>query len=145
MRIGRNGLAFSVICAATLVGSAAQAQIDNGPGRSASGRSVGSVPSDALARCQDGTYVSSGSRASACSRHGGLKIWYADGPETATDADYAAPPAGRTATKRKVGGVPSDALGLCQDGTYVSSGSKSTACAAHGGMQIWYPDGTPNG
>jgi hypothetical protein len=40
--------------------------------------------------------------------------------------------------------VPSDALGLCNDGAYVSTGSKQTACSAHGGMKIWYPDGTPN-
>ncbi|PXA91487.1 hypothetical protein DMC47_25615 [Nostoc sp. 3335mG] len=44
----------------------------------------------------------------------------------------------------RVGGVPSDALGLCKDGAYVSTGSKQTACSAHGGMKIWYPDGTPN-
>jgi len=145
MRNCPNGMAFSAICAVMLMSSAAHAQTDNGPGRSASGRSVGGVPSDALGLCNDGTYVSTGRKATACSQHGGLKIWYPDGPESATAADYAAPESGKVATKEKVGGVPSDALGLCQDGTYVSTGSKQTACAAHGGMKIWYPDGTPNG
>lgn len=143
MRNARNGMAFSALCAVMLVGSAAYAQ-DSGSGQTASGQSVGGVPSDALGLCKDGTYVSTGSKATACSRHGGLKIWYPDGPGTATAADYATPESGRAATKEKVGGVPSDALGLCNDGTYVSTGSKQTACSAHGGMKIWYPDGTPN-
>ena len=131
------GLAF-------IAGAAAGAQTDNAPGKTATGRKVGGVPSDALGLCKDGTYVSTGSKQSACSRHGGMKIWYPDGPEHPTDADYATPAAGKTATKAKVGGVPSDALGLCKDGTYVSTGTKDNACSAHGGMKIWYLDGTPN-
>lgn len=136
-----NGIAAVVIaaCCAT-----AHAQTDNAPGKTATGRKVGGVPSDALGLCKDGTYVSTGTKQSACSRHGGMKIWYLDGPEHPTDADYAKPAPGKTATKAKVGGVPSDALGLCKDGTYVSTGSKDTACAAHNGMKIWYLDGTPN-
>ncbi|WP_419805522.1 hypothetical protein [Terriglobus sp.] len=58
----------------------------------------------------------------------------------------ATPAAGKTATGRHVGKeqIPSDALGKCNDGTFVSTGKKDTACAAHGGMQIWYLDSTPN-
>ena len=143
----RKGMGLSATTAAAMAmifGVAAHAQTDNAPGKTATGRKVGGVPSDALGLCKDGTYVSTGSKQSACSRHGGMKIWYPDGPEHPTDADYAEPAAGKTATGRKVGGVPSDALGLCKDGTYVSTGMKVTAFSAHGGMEIWYPDGTPN-
>jgi hypothetical protein len=124
---------------------ACQAQSNDGPGQVAKGRMVNGVPSDALGRCNDGTYVSTGRKATACGGHGGMRIWYLDGPERPTAADYAEPAPGRTAVKGRVGGVPSDALGLCQDGTYVSTGSKQTACGAHGGMRTWYLDGTPNG
>ena len=104
-----------------------------------------SAPADALGQCKDGSYVSTGSRSSACSAHGGLKIWYLDGTPNTQPGDSDAPKtSGRTATGRKVGGVPSDALGLCNDGTYVSTGSKQTACSVHSGMKRWYPDGTPN-
>lgn len=142
----RNWAVSVALTATAMVAGAAasDAQTNRGPGRAATGRMVGGVPSDALGRCNDGTYVSTGMKATACSGHGGMKIWYLDGPERPTAADYAQPAPGMAATKRKVGGVPSDALGLCQDGTYVSTGSKQTACAAHGGMKIWYLDGTPN-
>ena len=85
----------------------------------------------------------------ACSAHGGMKVWYLDGTpntgaSTSSSTEDGHPEQGKTATGRKVGGVPSDALGLCKDGTYVSTGTKSSACSAQGGMKTWYLDGTPN-
>ena len=64
--------------------------------------------------------------------------------ERTSTTTHAKPAVGGRKSTTKTAAVPSDALGLCQDGTYVSTGSKQTACAAHGGMDVWYLDGTPN-
>ena len=125
-------------------GGVALAQSDTSPGKIATGRRVNGVPSDALGRCKDGAFVSTGMKATACSEHRGTKIWYSDGvPNTSSDGDERKP-SGSTATGRNVGGIPSDVLGRCNDGTFVSTGTKADACAAYGGMKIWYSDGVPN-
>ena len=67
-----------------------------------------------------------------------------DATERTSTPNRAKPAVGGRKSTTKTHAVPSDALGLCQDGTYVSTGSKQTACAAHGGMDVWYLDGTPN-
>jgi hypothetical protein len=140
-----RGWSISMAVVIAMGGTAmARAQTHRAPGRAASGRAVGGMPNNALGLCNDGTYVSTGSKQTACASHGGMKTWYLDGPEHATAADYAEPAPGRAASGRAVGGVPNNALGLCNDGTYVSTGSKQTACEAHGGMKTWYLDGTPN-
>ena len=53
-----------------------------------------------------------------------------------------------TATGTLVRGIPSDAMGRCNDGMFTKAGRKATACANHGGLQIWYSDnnaGSPTG
>lgn len=53
-----------------------------------------------------------------------------------------------TATGTLVKGIPSDAMGRCNDGMFSKATSKASACAAHGGLKIWYSennDGHPTG
>lgn len=53
-----------------------------------------------------------------------------------------------TATGTRVSGIPSDAMGKCNDGMFSKATSKASACAGHGGLKIWYSDnndGHPTG
>lgn len=53
-----------------------------------------------------------------------------------------------TATGELVRGIPSDAMGRCNDGMFTKAGKKASACANNGGLQIWYSDnnaGSPTG
>lgn len=53
-----------------------------------------------------------------------------------------------TATGAPVRGIPSDAMGRCNDGMFTKAGNKASACAGHGGLKIWYSDnndGHPTG
>ena len=114
---------------------------------SAHAQKPSSAPANSLGQCKDGSYVSTGSKRTACILHGGMSVWYQDGTPNAGGAipqDDGKMEPGKTATGRVVNGVPSDALGLCNDGTYISTGTKHSACSLHRGMKIWYPDGTPN-
>lgn len=47
-----------------------------------------------------------------------------------------------TATGDLVRGVPSDAMGRCNDGMFTKASKKTSACLSHGGLQIWYSDNT---
>ena len=47
-----------------------------------------------------------------------------------------------TATGTPVRGIPSDAMGRCNDGMFTKAGKKANACANNGGLQIWYSDNT---
>lgn len=69
------------------------------------------------------------------------------GSATAQTAGRTKPDA-ETATGTPVKGIPSDAMGRCNDGMFTKAGKKSSACASHGGLQIWYSDnnaGSPAG
>ena len=53
-----------------------------------------------------------------------------------------------TASGTLVKGIPSDAMGRCNDGMFTKASRKSNACASHGGLKIWYSDnndGSPTG
>jgi hypothetical protein len=43
-----------------------------------------------------------------------------------------------TETKKVVTGVPKGATGLCRDGTYTRTTTRSGACSKHGGVQRWF-------
>jgi len=76
----------------SLMGNSAQetTSVTNGRTESASGasrnssvvsdRAVGElvrgIPSDATAKCRDGTFSKAGKRENACTQHNGVAIWY---------------------------------------------------------------------
>ena len=45
-----------------------------------------------------------------------------------------------TASGTPVRGIPSDAMGRCNDGMFTKASKKAEACSAHGGLKIWYSD-----
>jgi hypothetical protein len=61
------------------------------------------------AKCRDGTFSYSATRAGTCSRHGGVAEWLA----------------------------PSGATARCNDGTFSTSASRQGACSSHGGVAQW--------
>lgn len=72
------------------------------------------APSNATARCKDGTYSAAKNPRGACARHRGIAQWLTD-----TIASQAVVPAGATAR--------------CGDGTYSKSNGQGT-CSRHGGV-----------
>ena len=71
-------------------------------------------PSNATARCKDGSYSAAKSPRGACARHRGIAQWLVD-----STASQAVVPAGATAR--------------CGDGSYSKSSGKG-ACSRHGGV-----------
>lgn len=39
------------------------------------------------------------------------------------------------------GAMPTGAKGVCKDGTYATSGTRSNACKGHKGVKTWFSDG----
>ncbi len=132
------GLVFFTVAAAAQTTGRAPHRVD---AETATGTLVSGVPSDAMARCNDGMFSKATSKASACGAHGGLKIWYGDNndghPAGPAPASVSNEP--DRAVGRLVSGIPSDATAKCSDGTFSKAGKKETACTEHGGLAIWYP------
>lgn len=107
------------------------------------------VPAGSTGQCKDGTYTTAASKQGACHGHQGVKDWYAAAPAapTAAAATAAAPAAPKTpaapAPTAAVGPKPANATGLCNDGTYATSTSKSAGCRGHQGVKDWYSAAAP--
>ena len=101
--------------------AAAQDESPNSDIRQNGSRTAEEQPTDATARCSDGSYSTAASHRGACARHGGVAEWLSDTSSVRTSVDIA--PAGATAR--------------CKDGTYSKSMHRSGTCSYHGGVVEW--------
>jgi uncharacterized protein with FMN-binding domain len=78
------------------------------------------APSNATAKCKDGSYSAAKSERGACSRHGGIAQWLGSTQAAAQDE------------------APTGATARCTDGTYSKSNGKGV-CSSHGGVAQLLP------
>ena len=104
-------------------------------------------PANATGQCGDGTYTTAASQRGACSRHGGVKTWFAaaapapmakPAPPRATPTVAPSPRAAPPAVKAGPKAVDAaNATALCNDGTYSASQHRGGTCSKHGGVKQW--------
>lgn len=102
------------------------------------GTSVGQAapPKGATGQCADGTYTTASSKEKGCTKHGGVKTWFASAP--ASSASSASTHATASAAATHAGARPKDATGQCADGTYTSAKTQDRGCTKHGGVKTWF-------
>jgi hypothetical protein len=125
----------------TWFGDQAPASAPVAPARPAAAHTT-AIPKNSTAQCNDGTYSSAKTKSGACSKHGGVRTWYADqAPAPAPLPPTRTPPAprqaGRTASTAPAPN-PQNATARCNDGTLSFSAQHSGACSHHGGVAQWY-------
>jgi hypothetical protein len=130
------------------------------------GGSTGAAPAGSTGQCSDGSYTRAKTQQGACSKHGGVKTWFAansPAPPVKVSPNAAPPPAPRDTTSRSAPaptptapaprapassgkaptvapppGTPNDATAKCKDSTYSFAKGHSGACSRHGGVAEWY-------
>jgi hypothetical protein len=90
------------------------------------------VPSNATAKCGDGTYSTAKTKSGVCSAHGGVDQWL-----TPSKTSQRSSGGTSSAQVKRNGRVPSNATAKCSDGTYSTAKSQQGACSQHGGVDEW--------
>jgi hypothetical protein len=103
------------------------------------------APTGATAQCKDGSVSTAQTPRGACSGHGGVGRWLADGK---IDTKRASKEPGSSRETRSVGtagksNAPSDATGQCRDGSYSTASTRRGACSGHGGLTTWFATTRP--
>ena len=104
------------------------------------------APANATAQCTDGTFSTAKTQQGACSRHGGVKLWWGAGtvvapPPIAPKATTTARPRGASSSKGGTAAsasAPKGATGQCNDGSYTRAKTQRGACSQHGGVKTWF-------
>lgn len=104
----------------------------------ATGQSLGAqdgrerAPSNATAKCGDGTYSTAKTKRGACSAHGGVAQWLTPAKTSQRSSG------GTSSAQAKANGrVPSNATAKCSDGSYSTAKTQRGACSQHGGVTEW--------
>jgi Protein of unknown function (DUF3761) len=97
---------------------------------------AGQAPAGSTGRCGDGSYTSAKTKSGACSKHGGVKEWFA-APAAAPASPPPAPPK-HAPPPAAVSARPANATGSCNDGSFTTAKTKSGACSRHGGVKEWF-------
>src|SRR2546421_10412483 len=95
------------------------------------------APKNATAQCADGTFSTAKTQQGACSRHGGVKLWWGAGNVVAPKpippkSTTTTPPKGVSSTKggtRATASAPKGATGQCNDGSYTRAKTQRGACS----------------